>query len=328
MVTYRLDRIVRQKDQDLRQIVEHLALGQVPEAVQLLDNQHRIHEYGNRNDRMRAIASAYASAPSASLVVSPDNASRRELNEAIRNELRSRGELGNDIATVAVLQTRRDMTAADRRVANSYGDGDVLRYTRSNKEVGVAKGVYGTVLQVDAQANRLTMRLQDGRVTTYDPSRAFGVEIYQPEARSFALGERIQFTKPWNEERIANRDVGVITALDSTGGITVQLGEKSQRTVSWNLNQMPHVDYAYAMTSYSAQGTTVDRVLIQIDSGDSKTRHLVDRSLAYVAASRSRHELELFTDDKSRLATVLNREVKKPTALSQEQTLEFAQAVG
>lgn len=325
MTTYRLDCIVRQKNEDLRKVVAELAQGNVPKAVQLLEQQGRIHEYANRQSRMTAIATAYAELPADSLVVSPDNASRRELNEAIRKELRTRGAIGNDSATVQTLQSRQDMTAADRVVATSYNEGDVIRYQRANRTVGVEKGAYGTVLDADGQTNTLRVQLADGRMVRYSPDRAFGVQVYQAESRAFAVGDRIQFTNPWNEQRIANRDTAVITALDPNGGITVRLADRTERSVSWNLRQMAHIDYAYAMTSYSAQGTTVDRVLIQVDSGDSKTRHLVDRSLAYVAASRSRHELELFTDDKTRLVPTLSRESVKSTALSHEQTVEYAQ---
>ncbi len=37
------------------------------------------------------------------------------------------------------------------------------------------------------------------------------------------------------------------------------------------------------MTSHSSQGATVDRVLIHVDTSDSKSRALIDETLAYVA---------------------------------------------
>jgi hypothetical protein len=39
-------------------------------------------------------------------------------------------------------------------------------------------------------------------------------------------------------------------------------------TVAWNLNQHKHVDYAFAMTSDSSQGATVDRALTGITGVD------------------------------------------------------------
>lgn len=324
MTTFRLDHLVRQKDAGLRNVVEHLSAGKIAEALLLLDEQGRIHEYEHRFDRMAAIAAAYAEAPHSSLVVSPDNTSRRELNDAIRQELRTRGAIGEDLISLSILQPRQGMTTADRTQANSYSPGDVIRYQRESAAIGVNKESYATVLRVDAQLNLLTVELQDRHILTYDPSRAYGVQVYQADSRSFAVGDRIQFTNPWNSEGVANRDTAVITALDRQGNITVQLNEKEQRTLTWNLYGMRHIDHAYAMTSYSAQSITVDRVLIQIDAGDSSTRHLVDQSLAYVAGSRSRHDLELFTDNREQLDKALSRQSIKPTALSQEQSAAYA----
>ena len=77
------------------------------------------------------------------------------------------------------------------------------------------------------------------------------------------------------------------------GNIAVKLDD-SGRTVAWNLNQNKHVDYAYAMTSHSSQGATVDRALIHIDTGDSRVRALIDETLAYVATSRPRYDAQVF----------------------------------
>ena len=49
---------------------------------------------------------------------------------------------------------------------------------------------------------------------------------------------------------------------------------------------MPHVDYAYAMTSYSLQYATAGGVLVHIDCGDSRIRSLLDRSLLDAGASQ------------------------------------------
>ncbi len=54
------------------------------------------------------------------------------------------------------------------------------------------------------------------------------------------------------------------------------------------------------MTSHSSQGMTVDRVLIHVDTGDSRVRGLVDKTLSYVATSRARHDAQIFTDNAAR----------------------------
>jgi conjugative relaxase-like TrwC/TraI family protein len=72
MHTAHLDEIIRQKDPALKQAVEQLAHGHVHEAIDNLRQQGRVHEITNREDRLEAIAKAYAEQPDRTLVVSPD----------------------------------------------------------------------------------------------------------------------------------------------------------------------------------------------------------------------------------------------------------------
>jgi ATP-dependent exoDNAse (exonuclease V) alpha subunit len=218
-----------------------------------------------------------------------------------------------------------DLTGVDRERAASYHTGDVIRYSRANQTVGVSRGEYATVVEIDHEQNAVTVeRQRDGRQITYNPKRLVGVQLYEQEDRQFAVGERIQFTNPWKEKGIGNRDIGTITRLDDQGSIQLTL-DGSQRSVSWNLNEMRHIDYGYAMTSYSAQGATVDCVLVQIDTQDSRTRQLVDKTLAYVALSRPRYDMQIYTDSREALAPALSREVTKPKALSPEEIQQYRQ---
>jgi len=80
MKTVRLEEIVRQKDPELKEVVEQLARGKVREAVQSLDLQGRVHEIKDHGERIAAMAKEYAKSPESTLVVSPDNRSRTEIN--------------------------------------------------------------------------------------------------------------------------------------------------------------------------------------------------------------------------------------------------------
>ena len=116
--------------------------------------------------------------------------------------------------------------------------------------------------------------------------------------------------------KVANRELGKIEKLDGGGNARVRL--ESGRTVTWKLPAMPHVDYAYAMTSYSLQSKTGERALLHIDTGDSRIRTLIDRALVYVGSSRGNRELLVFTDDKECLLSdesPVSRVALKPKAL-------------
>src|SRR5580692_2313275 len=96
MRTAKLDEIVRQRDPALKSAVELLATGQVSAALGALQQQGRVKEIPNREERIRAIARSYVESPEKTLIVSPDNASRRELNVAVRQELKIKGTLSRD----------------------------------------------------------------------------------------------------------------------------------------------------------------------------------------------------------------------------------------
>src|ERR1700691_2027334 len=112
MRTAKLDEIVRQKDPALKSTVELLATGQVSAALDALGQQGRVQEIPSREDRIRTIAKSYIESPENTLIVSPDNASRRELNAAVRQELKATGALAKEDHTFRVLVPRQDMTGA------------------------------------------------------------------------------------------------------------------------------------------------------------------------------------------------------------------------
>jgi conjugative relaxase-like TrwC/TraI family protein len=314
--TAHLNRIYRQKDPELKRVILEFRHGRTQEGLDLLARQKRIHEYTNPRERYAAIANTYLERPKGTLVVSPDNKSRDELNATIRSRMRESGILSHDAHEFVTL-VPRDVSGIDRTQADSYRMGDTIRFLRSNRQLGVESKSYAQVIDSDTAQNRLTIRTQNGRILTYDPRQASGVSVYESRVQSFGVGDRIQLTANSTDLGVSTRDIGTITKLDANGNIQVQLDKG--RKVRWNLADHRHIDHAYAMTSYSAQGTTVDRVLLQIDTSDYRLSGLIDRTLAYVGASRAQYDIQIFADDASRLERSLSRENERAKALSPEQ---------
>lgn len=313
MQSARLDTIVRQKDEGLRQAVRSLANRDVHEAINLLAGQRRIREIVDPSQRMKAIADEYRSNPESTLVVSPDNASRRALNSMIRASLQEDGWVDRTGIQIRVLVPRQDLTGADRQWASRYDVGDTIRFSRGSKEVGIRAGEYASVLSKDGDANTLTVGAEKGVEITYDPRRLHGVAVYQPQVRELGKGDRIQFTTPVPELRIANREQGTVRIIDSADGIQVRLA--SGRQVVLDRSTARHVDYGYAVTSYSSQGLTARRVLIHADT--SQSRQLVNERYAYVAVSRGSHDARVYTDNAHRLSRILGREHSKTAAVDE-----------
>ena len=264
MRTSQLDRIVRQQDPGLLAAVEKLSHNETAAGVAMLQKQGRVTQVEDREQRIAAIAKDYAAKPENTIIVSPDNASRRELNRAVRMELQGAGQVSSISEFLPTLIPRSELTGADRQWAAQYHPGDVLHYTTGSKDLGIARRSYATVASVDPENNRLTVRRQDGREVTYDPKRLQGVSAYQEISRDFSKGDRIQFTAPSRELGVANRDLATIERIHE-GTITARLDGKDT-AVTFRAADMRHFDHGYAVTSHSSQGVTAERVLVNMDT--------------------------------------------------------------
>jgi conjugative relaxase-like TrwC/TraI family protein len=312
IATARLDEIMRQKDPALRDVVEKLSRGQVKEAMEKLDAQGRVHEIFDRDERMASIAHEYLKQPEGTLVVSPDNQSRMEINQTIHYAMQDAGKMPYREHEMTVLVARQEITGADRQWAAQYEPGDVVRYTKGSKTHGIEAGEYARVEQTNEKENLVTVKRENGKQVSYDPHRLHGVTLYRETARGFSQGDRVQFTAPNRERHIANRELGTIEKIDDSGNLQLRLD--SGRTVAFNIKENPHLDYGYAVTSHSSQGQTADRVLVHVDTEQAGEK-LVNRRLAYVAVSRGRYDAQVYTNDKGQLADQLSRDVSLRSAI-------------
>ena len=175
MRTAHLDEIVRQKDPALKSAVESLAKGDVSGATRVAPQAGQDSGNLRAGERIRTIARSYVESPEKTLIVSPDNASRRDLNIAVREELKAKGALAPEEHQFKVLIQRQELTGAERAWASGYEIGDVVRYARGSKAVGIEAGTYGTVVGANPAMNLLSVEQPSGNVVTYDPRRLTGV---------------------------------------------------------------------------------------------------------------------------------------------------------
>jgi len=315
---------VRQKDPALKSVVEMLATGQVSAALDALHQRGRVMEIPNAEERVRAIAKTYVESPENTLIVSPDNASRRELNVAVRQELKANGTLALEDHKLSVLVQRQDMTGAERSWANHYEINDVVRYARGSKAVGIEAAAYASVVAIDPAANLLTVEKANHELATYDPRRLTGVSVYRETEREVSVGDRIQFTAPDKSLGVANRDMAAIEAIHPDGRLSVRLD--NNRQIEFNPKEHRHLDHGYAVTSHSSQGLTAERVLVHADTGVHPD--LLNSRFAYVSVSRASHEAVLFTDDMAKLSPQLGADVSKTSALEINQAPSIGQGIG
>jgi ATP-dependent exoDNAse (exonuclease V) alpha subunit len=150
--------------------------------------------------------------------------------------------------------------------------------------------------------------------------------------RSFAAGDRIQFTAPANDLKIANRELGTIESIAPDGRLNLKMD--GGRAVELDPHRRLHLDHGYAITSHSSQGQTADRVLIDVDT-ELGAKNLLNSRMAYVAVSRGAYDAQIFTNNAAVLGQELSRDVSNapailqtPTSQAIEQQLAHAYEIG
>lgn len=320
MATAKLNEFRRQVDPELKGVVKLLSDGKVYLAVQALREQGRVTQIPDRSDRFLAIAADYARAPHGTIIVSPDNTSRRDINEAVRGELQRRGTLSTEGHVATILAPRGDMTKADRQWARQYHEDDVLKYRKGSASLGIVRGTYARIEATDERQNTIRVRFEDGRTVTYDPRRLSGASVYREREREFAVGDRLQFTEPSKALHVANRDLATVTRIEADGSYLLRTDRG--KTVVLDPKAMRHFDHGYAVTSHSSQGMTVQRVLVNIDAETHP--NLINMRLAYVSVSRAKLDARIYTHNADTLGHALSRDISKSSALPLHRELHHA----
>ena len=89
---------------------------------------------------------------------------------------------------------RQDIIGADRQYAQNYERGDVIRYSKGSKPLGIEAGEYARVARTEPENKIVTVTRKSGEELSYDPRRLQGVTVYRDIERTFAEGDRVQVT--------------------------------------------------------------------------------------------------------------------------------------
>lgn len=305
MKTLEMAEILRQRNATLKAAVEHAARGEVASSLKLL--APRIAEIDHATERHAKIAHDYVSLLPAerdkTLIVAGTNAARMSINQNVRQRL----DLANTGLAVAVLE-RRDLTQAQLKSSLSYRPGDIVEMQAHYDSLGMTKGRLATVVQT--AAGRVTLQREDGQCIEWRPALMSKIAAYQMAERELAVGDQVRFTTNNYAKEYINGDRGQVVALDRERGVLTIRKADGQR-LTLDTARPLQLDYGYCTTVHSAQGQTCERVLIDADVKSS----MANESLYYVAISRARSEVQLYTDDRSLLPDAMSRVDEKSAAL-------------
>ncbi len=305
MKTEQMTEIVRQRTPELKQVVEQAAEGKAAETITQLENAGKLIAIADRATRLDAVAGEYLNRDRAvqegTLVLTGSRADRAELNERIREGLKQQGVLSGPEIRAEVL-VQKDLTRAQVRESTSYEMGDVIRFGKDYRSLGVDKAEYARVVTVKPDSNTIILQMERGaRTVEWQPHRNSAVEVYRRKERTLLDGDLIRWTRNSYEQDRRNGEL-VRAKVDSESR-TVIVRDRDGKETPFDPQRDRHWDHGYASTVHASQGRTVERGIYHADSEQIAT----NREAWYVALSRAREEVRIYTDD----AVTLREAVKE-----------------
>ena len=305
MHTSAVNQIQRQKNLRLKHAVELAVDGQTAMAISVLDKH--IVEIVNSAKRFERIAIDYVSLPATeratTRVIAGTRYARAEINRCIRTKL------GLDELGIAVgMLDRKDHTLQQARSILSYDPGDLILAETDYPSLGLKRNELATV--IERQAHCILLERADGARTSWQPALATKLTAYVPVKRSLAVDDLIRVTANDRERGLINGDMAwVDSILIERKVLTLRFADG--RLVQLSYRRPLALDHGYCSTVHASQGQTCDRVLIEADTSSLTS----NENTFYVAISRARHHVQIYTDDRDMLPLAMCRQNENASAL-------------
>ena len=307
--------IVRQTNPLLRQAVELSAKGQASEALHIIQTKlDSVVEIKESPERYTAMADQYVSLDQTirqdTLIITGTNASRNVLNDLVHKKLGLQGQ-GFEFN----LLTRVDSTQAQRRSARYYEAGTIIQPERDYRN-GLQAGNQYKVISVNTERNRIQVaHLQTGEIIEFNPSRTTKLSIYELRQSELSAGDSVRITHNNAKLDLVNGERYEVLAVSP---VTVTLGKRGEdgeiaRRLMLDADKSNplHMDYAYTSTVHSAQGLTATQVILNQETFSRTTKS----DVFYVAISRAKEKISVYTNDMTKLPFAVNRREEKGAAL-------------
>jgi len=329
--------IVRQKDVQLKSAVHDIIDNRIDAALSRIEAQSQDKIVREAGAQAPASALAETETPVADIVTdwvtrAPDvrsrtliitqlNADRREVNAGIREALLARGELGKDSVAVPVLEkishTRHEFNKTD-----PWSPGMVVK--RGDK--------YQDVIAVDRHGSLISVRDEDGNRGMYSPRELISgdVELFTRNTMTVRAGDELRFTATDRERGQTGNTRFTVEAINKSGELTLRGASGTKVIHPGEVRAEQHIDYAWAVTGYGAQGASSDYV-IALEGTEGGRKMLASRRAFYISASRAKEHVQVYTDGKADWVSAVKqpeREVKTAhDALKPETQRQQANAI-
>lgn len=239
------------------------------------------------------------------LIITHLNEDRRVLNSMIHDAREKAGELGKEQVMVPVLNTANIRDGELRRLSTWETHRDALALVDS---------VYHRIAGISKDDGLITLEDAEGNTRLISPREAVaeGVTLYTPDTIRVGSGDRMRFTKSDRERGYVANSVWTVMAV-SGDSVTLSDGQQTRVIRPGQEQAEQHIDLAYAITAHGAQGAS-ETFAIALEGTEGNRKQMAGFESAYVALSRMKQHVQVYTDNRQGWTDAINNAVQKGTA--------------
>jgi conjugative relaxase-like TrwC/TraI family protein len=290
--------IQRQHDRDYKEAVKLLSKGHAAEGFDKLDAMGRV-KLMPVWDAYQPIAAEFADKlehtpkkerDKAVLIVCPTHAEGRKISGCVRAELKRRGMLEADDREFERLVPLQ-WTEAEKADPSQYTGDEIMQFYHNTGSFKAGDRV---------RAVEVRDRLADVRAKHF--------AVFAADTIDLSSGDSVRMTSGGKsldgKHRFDNGAVYRVEGFTEEGDIKLTNG--------WVLGKdVGHISHNYVSTPHAAQGRNVQHVIVAQSAMSSPASSMEG---FYVAASRARRSLSIWTDDKRELREAIQRSDPRPSA--------------
>lgn len=221
------------------------------------------------------------------LIISQLNEDRKAINQAIHESLAKRKELGDKAVMVPVLE-KISHTRHQFNRTGAWEAGMVVKRGDS----------YQKVTGVDHNGDLISVRNADGKMALYSPRELLtgDVELFKRDSREFREGDELRFTLTTRDAGQLGNERYRVSAVRDNGELELT-GKDGTRVINpKEVRHEQHIDYAWAVTGYGAQGASSPFV-IALEGVEAGRKMLAKMRAFYISVSRGKDHVQIYTDN-------------------------------
>lgn len=299
-------REIRRQRAEYREAIELLSRGETAAGFTKLDELEAFREIEDDVTRYATVAREYSMwtrLGKSAIVISPTRAERDHVTGVIREELKQKGQLGQEHEFLQLRDLQ--LTEAERAFAGNYKVGQVVQF---HAHAGTFRaGSRAKVVAVDEQQN--VVAAYDGQIDArpLPLHRAKAFSVYEPGTIKVAEGETIRITRNGraaNNSRLSSGTRYTVAGFDERGFVL-----NDGRVVDMDYG---HIEHGYCTTSHASQGSSAERVFLVQSMASMRA---ASQEQFYVSASRGIEGVSVYTDNKVELLRSVSYSSQRTAAL-------------